>query len=147
MTTGFMGYNLQERKVSLINGGKDTWSTTTMPTIGLAVKNSLLVPDKTANQYIFIDSFTVSQSQVLASFEKATGKKWDVEQVDAEAMKNDGLEKLKTGDFSGAMSIIRYINCVHGHGGNYAEHEKTANGLLSLPKESLDEAVANVLKE
>ena len=147
MTTGFMGYNLQERKVSLINGGKDTWSTTTMPTIGLAVKNSLLVLDKTANQYIFIDSFTVSQSQVLASFEKATGKKWDVEQVDAEAMKNGGLEKLKKGDFSGAMSIIRYINCVHGHGGNYAEYEKTANGLLSLPKESLDEAVANVLKE
>ena len=147
MTTGFMGFNLQERRVSLINGGKDTWSTTTMPTIGLAVKNSLLVPDKTANQYIFIDSFTVSQSQVLASFEKATGKKWDVEQVDAEAMKNGGLEKLKKGDFSGAMSIIRYINCVHGHGGNYSEYEKTANGLLSLPKESLDEAVANVLKE
>lgn len=142
-----MGFNLQERRVSLINGGKDTWSTTTMPTIGLAVKNSLLIPDKTANQYIFIDSFTVSQSQVLASFEKATGKRWDVEQVDAEAMKNGGLEKLKKGDFSGAMSVIRYINCVHGHGGNYAEYEKTANGLLSLPKESLDEAVVNVLKE
>ncbi|KAL9042583.1 MAG: hypothetical protein Q9214_003734, partial [Letrouitia sp. 1 TL-2023] len=133
--------------VSLFNSGKDTWSTTTMPTIGLAVKNALLIPEKTANRYLFIDSFTVSQNQVLASFEKATGKKWEVEQVDAEAMKNLGLEKMSKGDFSGAMSLIRYINCVHGHGGNYAEYESTANELLSLPKESLDDAVAKVLTQ
>ena len=146
MTSGFMGFNLNEYKASLFNKGKDSWSTTTMDTIGIAVKNSLLVPDKTANQYLYIDSFTVSQKQVLDSFERATRKKWEVQQVDAEEMKKTGLEKMSKGDLSGAMSLIRYINCVHGHGGNYAEYEATANTLLSLPKESLDAAVARVLK-
>lgn len=140
-----MGYNIREQKVSLFNGGKDKWSTTTMHTIGLAVKNALLIPEETANRYLFIDSFTVSQNQVLASFEKATGSKWTIEQVDAEEMKNSGLEKMSRGDFSGAMSLIRYINCVTGHGGNYAEYETTANKLLSLPKETLDEAVAKII--
>ena len=50
MTLGFMGFNLKEQKVTLFNQGKDIWSTTMLHTIGLAVKNALLLPDKTANR-------------------------------------------------------------------------------------------------
>lgn len=107
MNSGFMGYNVKEQKASFFNGGKDRWSTTTMHSIGLAVKNALLVPEATVNRYLFIDSFTVSQNEVLASFEKATGTKWAVEQVDAEEMKKSGLEKMSKGNFSGAMCLIR----------------------------------------
>lgn len=142
-----MGFNVKNHKVSLFNGGQDTWSTTTLDTIGLAVKNSLLVPDQTANRYVFIDSFTVSQNDVVASLEKATGRKWEREQVDAEEMKKMGLEKLSKGDFSGAMSLIRYINCVHGHGGNYAEYRSTANKLLGLPQQTLDEVVEQIVSK
>jgi hypothetical protein len=56
------------------------------------------------------------------------------------------MEKMATGDFSGAMLLIRYINCVEGHGGNFAQYEKTANKLLSLPKENLDKVVAQIVK-
>lgn len=62
-------------------------------------------------------------------------------------MKNDELKKLKKDDFSDAMSIIRYINCVHEHDENYAKYEKTVNELLSLSKKNLNEAVTNVLKK
>jgi len=147
IVSGFMGFHVEEHKVSLFNGGKDTWSTTTLGTIGLAVKNALLVPDKTANKYLFIDSFTVSQNEVVVSLEKATGKTWERQQVNAEEMKRVGLEKISKGDFSGAMLLIRYINCVHGHGGNYAEYESTANGLLGLPTETLDEEVKNIVSK
>lgn len=143
---GFMGFNLKEHKATIFNHGNDTWSTSTLATIGLAVKNALLIPEKTANRYLFIDSFTVSQNQVLASLEKATGAKWETTRVDAEAEKKTGFEKMSKGDFSGAMSLIRYINCVDGHGGNYAEYQETANELLSLPKQTLDEALAEILK-
>ncbi len=146
MQIGFMGLDLKGHKASIFNGGNDTWSTTTRSLIGLAVKNAMLIPDKTANKYMYIDSFTVSQNQVLASFEKATGEKWEVTQVDAEKMKNEGLEKLSKGDFSGAMSLIRYINCVDGHGGNFIEYEESADQLLSLPKQTLDEVVAGIVK-
>ena len=146
MISGFMGFNIKEHKATIIGHGNDTWSTTKQATIGLAVKNAMLLPDKTANTYLYIDTFTVSQNQVLASFEKAMGVKWEVTHVDAEELKRTGMEKMAKGDFSGAMSLIRYINCVHGHGGNYIEYQPSANELLSLPKQTLDEAVAEIVK-
>jgi hypothetical protein len=83
----------------------------------------------------------------LASLEKATKKKWETANVDAHEQKRIGLEKMARGDFSGAILLIRYINCVEGHGGNFAQYEKTANAELSLPKESLDDVVAKILQE
>ena len=146
MKIGFMGYDMKEHKAVIFNHGNDAWSTTTLATIGLAVKNAMMIPEKTANKYLFIDSFTVSQNQVLASFEKATGKKWEVTHVDAEEEKKVGMEKMSKGDFSGAMSLIRYINCVNGHGGNYIHYEESANGLLSLPKQTLDEVMTEIVQ-
>jgi len=60
MKLGFMGYDLKEHKATIFNHGNDTWSTLILTMIGLAVKNAMLIPEKTANKYIFIDSFTVS---------------------------------------------------------------------------------------
>ena len=146
MKSGFMGFDMKEHKVTMFNQGNDKWSTTKLDSIGLAVKNAMLIPEKTANKYIFVDSFTVSQSDVLASLERLTSQKWDVTQVNAEEQKKAGVEKMSKGDFSGAMSLIRYINCVDGHGGNYAEYEESANTLLSLPSQTLDEALKEVLE-
>lgn len=146
LISGFLGYNLKEQKATVFSHGNDTWSTTRLTTIGLAVKNAMLIPDQTANRYLYIDSFTVSQNQVLASLEKVAGKKWEVTHADAEEAKKTGLEKMSKGDFSGAMSLIRYINFVDGNGGNYIEYEKSANELLSLPKQTLDEVVEEIVK-
>ncbi len=146
MQIDFMGFDLNGHKASIFNDGNDTWSTTTRSSIGLAVKNTILIPDKTANKYVYIDSFTVSQNQVLASCEKATGEKWEATQIDAKKIKTERLEKLSGGDFSGAMSLIRYINCVDGHGGNYTEYKESANQLLSLPKQTLDEVMKGIVK-
>ena len=140
-----MGYNPKERKAIISNDGNDKWSTTTLTTTGLAVKNAMLIPEKTANKYMFIDSFTVSQNQVLASLEKATGEKWEVNHVDAEEEKKSGLEKFSKGDFSGMMLLLKYIQFVGGHGTDYTLYEQSANELLSLPKQNLDEVVTGVL--
>ena len=143
---GFLGFSLKERKANIYNDGNDTWSTSTMATIGLAVKNAMLIPEKTANKYVYIDSFTVSQNQVLASFEKATGTDWVVAHVNAEEQLKTGLEKMSKGDFTGAMSVVQYINFVTGHGGNFIEYQESANELLSLPQQTLDEVVAGIVK-
>ena len=141
-----MGHDVKGQKAVIFNDGNTAWSTTTSSTIGLAVKNAMLIPEETVNKYLYIDSFAVSQNQVLASLELATGKKWQATQVDAEEQKVEGLEKVAKGDYTGAMSLIRYINCVPGYGGNYLEYQQSANELLSLPKQALDEVVAEILK-
>ncbi|RAO71406.1 uncharacterized protein BHQ10_007418 [Talaromyces amestolkiae] len=144
---GFMGFDIPNRKAIIYNDGEGSWSTTTMPSIGLAVKNSLLEPEKTANRYIYTASFTVKQNDVLKVLEKITNKKFDVDYVDAEAQKVIGIEKVSKGDFSGAMLLIRYINSVNGNGGNYALYHPTDNELLSLPKEDIEEVLTRIVEK
>jgi hypothetical protein len=141
-----MGFNLKEQKATIFNDGNDVWSTTPLPSIGLAVKNAVLLPEKMANRYFFINSFTVSQNQILAALEKATARQWEVKHVDAEEEKKVGMEKLSRGDISGGQWLIRYIICVDGHGGNYGQYKESANELLFLPKETLDEVIADIVK-
>jgi hypothetical protein len=147
MRTGMSGFDLKTQKATIINDGNQLWATTLMETVGLAVKNALLVPEKTANKTMFIDSFTVSQNMVLASLEKATGKKWEVMHVEAEEERKIGQEKIAKGDFTGAAHLIRYMNCVGECGGDYTTYTKSANDLLELPKENLDDVIANIVKE
>ena len=141
-----MGFDLSARRATIFNDGDGKWSTTTFGSVGLAVKNALLVPEQTANRYLYVDSFTLSQNDVLKSLEKATGSTWDATHVDAEGQKAAGLAKMASGDFSGAMSLIRYINTVEGHGGNFVTYRESANELLSLPKLDLDEVIAGIVK-
>lgn len=141
-----MGFDLKEHKAIIYNEGKDAYSTTTIASIGTALKNALLHPEETANRYLFISSFRVSQNQILASLEKATGKKWDVTYVDAEEQKRIGIEKMKKGDFSGGVALIRYINSVKGYGGDYGEYEEISNELLGVQEEDLDEAVRVIVE-
>lgn len=141
-----MGFDLNEKKAIVLNDGNGKWSTTTLASIGLAVKNAMLVPEKTANKYIYVNSFTLSQNDILTSLEKATGVTWDVDHVDAEEQKNAGMAKMAGGDFSGAMSIIRYMHNVEGHGCNFATYKESSNELLSLPKLDLDDVIAGIVK-
>ena len=39
-------------------------------------------PEITENQYIYVESFTVTQNEVLGALEKTTGKKWKGTNVD-----------------------------------------------------------------
>jgi hypothetical protein len=144
---GFMGFDIPNRKAIIYNDGEGSWSTTTLSSIGLAVKNSLLEPEKTANRYIYTASFTVKQNEILKALEKITNSEFNVDWVDAEAQKATGIEKVSKGDFSGAMLLIRYINSVDGNGGNYALYHPTDNELLSLPKEDLEEVLTSIIND
>lgn len=146
MKIGYLGIDVKNQKATLYNNGSVRFSTTTLSTIGLAVKNALLMPEQTVNNYLYIDSFTVSQKQILAAFEKATGKKWEVSFADAEVDKKQGLEKMANGDFSGAAHLIRYINLSEGYGGDFMLYKEGANELLGLPTKSLNEVVEGIVR-
>lgn len=144
--TGFLGFDKNEHKALILNKGDTPWNTTTLASIGLAVKNTMLIPEKTANRYLYINSFTTTANQLLASLEKVTRKKWEVTHVNAEDRKKEGMERMSKGDFSAAMMLIQYVLYVEGYGGNYMEYQESANDLLSLPKQNLDDVLAGILK-
>lgn len=141
-----MGFDLRSHTARIVNDGNQAWAATMLDTVGLAVKNAMLVPDKTANQTLYIDSFTVSQNQVLESLEKATGQSWEITHVDANEERKIGEEKMAQGDFFGVLHVLRYIFCVSGFGADYTTYTESANELLGLPKETLDEAINRIVK-
>ena len=140
-----MGFDLKNRKATYINDGLGKWSTTTFPTVGLAIKNALIKADETANKIIYVHSFAVSQKHIKGSLEKATGSSWELAQVNGEEQKQLGLEKMSKGDFSGAPLLLSYINAVEGHGADYSTYKPLSNDLLDLPKENLDDVVAEIV--
>ena len=147
MQSGMQGFDLANHKASIFRPGTVRWSTTTVATIALAVKNSLLVPEKTANQFVYIHSFTASHDEILAAYEKATSAKWEVEYVDPAEQKSIGQQKVAAGEgLAGISLLLRYACSQGGYGMNYAEYRETVNELLGLPEETLEEAVSASLK-
>jgi hypothetical protein len=102
-------------------------------------------PDQTANQFLYIDSFTATQNQILAELEAATGKTWEVSHSTTEACEKDGQELFAKGDYSGLMLLLKAIMLGPGYGSDFTKDATLANEFLGLPKQSLAETVAAVV--
>lgn len=103
---------------------------------------------KTANKYLFINSYRVNQHELLASLKKATpGQEWTVEHVSTEATQKEGFEKLAKNDFSGIKQLLHAVIYGKIPQQDYTLHEELANDTLGLPKpEPLDEVIAKIVK-
>ena len=110
--------------------------------MGNAVVAVLSKPDETANQFLYIDSFTTTQNEILAELEKATGKKWKVTESTTEAAAKEGQELFSKGDFSGLLLLLKVIMLGEGYGSDFTKDAGLANEKLGLPKQGLAETVA-----
>jgi len=142
LQVGFLGYNVKEKTAQIWDGGNVPFTTTNITTISKAVVSLLSTPEAiaaTENKYVYIASHTVTQNEILASFEKATGAKWTVESIDSKEAARVANEKLKNGDYSAFPDLIRSAFYASDELGNFSN--KVSNellGLLGLEKEDLD---------
>ncbi|MCJ1319497.1 hypothetical protein MMC15_004833 [Xylographa vitiligo] len=149
LTSGFLGFDLAAHHATVFDDGATRWATTNLAQIGRAVTSALRAPDRSANRYLYVSSFTVSQKDVLAALERATGRQWAVTRVAAEEVRASALARLARGefDFGVVTDLIRYLHFVDGYGSNYVEEGLGCNALLGLEEESLEETVGRVVKE
>jgi hypothetical protein len=147
LTTGFLGFDLQNHKATIYDSGDVAFSTTTRATVGLAVTSVLKHPAETANKYLYISSFEPTANEVLTSLEKTTGHRFEVEHVSSDDMIAKGQEAVSKGDFKGMGMLLLASTFKGGLGANFAKEEELANGLLDLPKEDLDVVVARVVEK
>ncbi|KAF3385325.1 hypothetical protein F1880_002191 [Penicillium rolfsii] len=142
----YLGFDFRSRHATLWEGhASNHWSTTSLSTAALAVKNALLEPIKVTNTYLFIESFNVSQNIILSALGSLTGR-WDESYHNPEEEKRRALERLSQGNFSGLPTLMRYVTCVEGYGGDYMKYEESANGLLFLPEKRLESALEKLLE-
>lgn len=102
-------------------------------------------PTTTANQYLYIDSFTASQNEILAELESATGEKWTVTESTTEAAVTEGQALFDKGDFAGLLLLLKANFLGEGYGSDYTKDAKLSNEFLGLPNQDLASTVKAII--
>lgn len=154
---GLMAYNIPERKVTVFDGGDIPHEFTNLGQIGRAVA-AVLKPEHvqaTANTYVYVNSFTLTQNEVVAALEKVTGDKVEVTPAKRREVAELGKQKMATGKFidvagsqyldGSGEAITAQIYNLDGHN-NFSKNRGLWNDKLGLPRESLEETLRRVIK-
>ncbi|EMR65844.1 putative -like family protein [Eutypa lata UCREL1] len=141
----FLHFDLEARTADLLDGGVPRSSTATLGRIAEAVVRVLQKADdaRTKNRVLFVQSFCVSQLDVLGALERATGgKEWKVNRYDAEEFIREHKIKADAGDKEAVEDLVFALGAIDG---NWEEREGFAMDLLGLENEDLDEVVKRVV--
>ncbi|KZF22473.1 NAD(P)-binding protein [Xylona heveae TC161] len=147
LKAGFLGFDLKSNTATIFDDGNRPFSTTTIATVGTAVANSLARPSQTANKIVYVSSVVTTQNEVLAAYEKATGKKWQVKKESTEESAKIGGEKLAKGDLSGFINVVRAVTYGPQYAGNWEAGPGSDNELLAIPQENVFETVQRIVDE
>ncbi|KAK3387847.1 hypothetical protein B0H63DRAFT_413117 [Podospora didyma] len=144
----FMGINMKERRVQLIDGGETRHSVATQKNTARAIVVALTTKtEETKNRVVYIQDFTVSQKELLAELEKQTGETWNGDVVDGKKLTEQMKAEAKEGKIEAKVALIN-IGLMSGDYGSFFEKEgEVLNGTLGLPKANLAEEVAAGLRQ
>jgi hypothetical protein len=143
----FFGFDPEENKALLYDGGRGLFSSTTIENTARAVVNSLLLPpNETANRRLFIQDLVTSQVDIVATIEKVSGEKWTVEIVDSHRVIHDSEKKLEEGpDVFATLRLIEVGVLTGKYGANLPEEGPLANDALGLQPVNLEDVVKDAL--
>lgn len=154
-TEGRYGFDFAEKKLTLFGDGSTKISTTTWPQVGRAVAGLLSLPvdgaspcvRDWANDAVLIESFALSQRDMLASVLRVTGDKesdWTISHEGTKERYARGTKMLGEGNMIGFL-ISMYTGAFIEE--NPAYHgDKVVNEKLTLPKEDLDKATKEAVR-
>ncbi|TDZ46968.1 Pinoresinol reductase 1 [Colletotrichum trifolii] len=146
ITRGIYGIDLDRKSITIFDSGDQKVSTTSLNFLAEGIAGVLKHPEETANQYINIIEFDVTQNQLLKLFEDETGSKWAVEHKTADEVEKVGKEKLAAGGrFPFEEFLIKYhFADVPGHS---IPEENKANRILELPQSDLRGFVRGYIRD
>ncbi|KAF8244888.1 NAD(P)-binding protein [Wilcoxina mikolae CBS 423.85] len=131
-----MGFSIPDRTARLYDTGNEPITGTTMAGIGNAVTGILQRPAATANKFLRVRSLQVTQKDILAAFEEATGEKWSVMYVSSKDVLAQGKAKLAAGDKGAILDLVTVQLFEEGAGRSIVvTKEDSNNELLGLPEE------------
>lgn len=145
----FLHFDLARRTADILDDGRRPSSTATLGRVAEAVIAVLARDDPaTRNRVLFIQSFCVSQLDVLAALERATagdgGAPWTTRFLDAGEFIAERKEQADRGDKEAVEDLVFALGAIDG---NWEEREGFAMELLGLENEDLDEIVRRVVQE
>ncbi|KAK3630165.1 hypothetical protein LTR56_017579 [Elasticomyces elasticus] len=132
-----------EQRADILDDGEKVFSLSTLSRTAEATVRILQRADQTKNRMLYVQSFSVSQNEVVREYEAATGAKWKVTKYDAEQFKNEQKAKADAGDSSAIEELVWYLGTMDA---DWRTRDDFAMQLLGLEDEDLGEAVRKVLQ-
>jgi nucleoside-diphosphate-sugar epimerase len=149
---GLLGFNIPSRRITLYDGGDVPFEATNLAQIGRAV--AAILSDKhlegTTNQYVYVNSCTVTQNQLLKMFEEVSGLKFEVSHATFDDMHKSSLEKINSDPAKGqvwtqgVMEGIFIIMLNYKGLNEYSKHREIWNKRLGLPDEDAMQTIKDV---
>lgn len=135
---------LKEKKAEIINDGNEKWSASTLHQIAEATSRILQRDEITKNRMVYIQSFCVTQNEVIASFERATGSKWSVTKFDGKEYEREEKKKAEAGDLEAIENLVWYLGAVDA---NWEGRKDFAMQDLGLKDEDLEVVVKKTVEK
>ncbi|KAB5533387.1 isoflavone reductase family protein [Coniochaeta sp. 2T2.1] len=139
---GFLHFDLKKRKAEILGDGTRRSSNSTLAQVGRAVVQALLKPEETRNRVLLMQSFCVSQLDILRSLERVMGQDWEVEYLDLDEFVAEKKRMADGGDKQAVEDLVFALGVVEG---NWEGHEDFSMRLLGLENEDLDQVVKEVV--
>jgi hypothetical protein len=111
----------------------------------LSVVSVLRDLDQTANEYLLIGSFIVTQNDILAALENATGAKWTIVHRDSEETRQHGWKLFESGSPQEGIPKIVQGSLFSDETNIVMPREQLVNGLLNLPNVELSEYIKDLV--
>lgn len=155
------GFDFANKTATFFDDGQTKISTSTWPQVGRAVTALLSLPIKPEggnlerclehfqNKVVYVNSFTVSQQDMLDSVLRVTGDKledWTINKEPARERYAAATKALQGGE---KMAYVRmmYTRIFYNDGsGDFETRRGTANEILRLPKEDFDDATLRAIE-
>ncbi|KAM7217987.1 hypothetical protein V8F06_006670 [Rhypophila decipiens] len=143
LANGFLHFYPGEKRAEILGSGNERSSTATLGKVAEAVIRILRDRlEESRNRVLMVQSFCVSQLDVLASVERVTGQKWKVGYEDTERFIARHKALADGGDKESIEDLVFALGVVDG---NWETKEDIAMGLLGLEEEDLDTEVRKAL--
>jgi hypothetical protein len=133
----------KERRADAVKEGDLKTSYSTLARVGEATSRILQKPEETRDRVLFIQSFCVTQPELIRAFEKASGAESEVRWLEAKAYEREQKKKRDEGDGDAIENLVWLLGAVEG---NWEEREDFAMGLLGLEDERLEEAARRAVE-
>ncbi|KAH7333436.1 hypothetical protein BKA65DRAFT_479980 [Rhexocercosporidium sp. MPI-PUGE-AT-0058] len=145
---GLMGWNLPERKATIFDGGSYEYEATDLAQMGRTIA-AVLKPENlesTKNEFVYVNSFTITQNRVLAGFNRLLERDLEVGSGSAGELGRQGLEGIERGEGWQAHKDT-IVAGIYGYGelNNYSKTRGLWNERLGLPEHKLEESLKRIL--
>ena len=124
---------MKEGKAKITDSGDNKWSTTTQQQIGEGVAAVLKHDQQTANRYVVLESFLVSQNELVAALEKQ-GYKFEIENQNGQGLIQGATAGYDAGNIFAAYGLIQATTFVRGYGSDISAEAAQWRSALELQK-------------